>query len=38
MPCAYKKAYTRMKRGAQQEILIEDFQPSAYLLAALAGN
>ena len=28
----------RMKRGAQQEILIEDFQPSAYLLAALAGN
>jgi aminopeptidase len=27
----------RMKRGAQREILIEHFQPSAYLLDALAG-
>lgn len=27
----------RMKRGDQREILIENFQPSAYMLAALAA-
>ncbi len=27
----------RMRRGAQREILIEDFRPSPYLVAALAG-
>tara|TARA_R110002096_G_scaffold4493_30_gene21008 strand:- start:2437 stop:3624 length:1188 start_codon:yes stop_codon:yes gene_type:complete len=31
-------AQVRMKRGDQEEILIEDFQPSQYLLRALAGN
>lgn len=31
-------AQVRMKRGDQQEILIEHFRPSAYLLAALAGK
>lgn len=31
-------AQVRMKRGDQQEILIEHFKPSAYLLAALAGK
>ena len=28
----------RMKRGDQREILIEDFHPSAYVLAALLGT
>jgi hypothetical protein len=28
----------RMKRGAQQEILIENFRPSRYLMDALAGD
>lgn len=27
----------RMKRGAQEEVLIEDFRPSEYLLRALQG-
>ena len=28
----------RMKRGDQEEILIEDFKPSEYLLSALRGE
>ncbi len=31
-------AQVRMRRGDQQEILIEHFKPSPYLLAALSGN
>jgi len=31
-------AQVRMKRGDQEEILIEHFKPSPYLLAALAGE
>jgi hypothetical protein len=28
----------RMKRGAQEEVLIENFRPSAYLMEALASG
>jgi hypothetical protein len=27
-----------MQRGSQQEILIEDFKPSRYIMDALAGR